>query len=294
MNRDTPAGKATVKQLCEVFGMSRQAYYKAVQEPQSTPEPPPSAPRRKRWVTAEEASNAIWPLAEAHPSWGVRKIWACLKRDGLCVSRKRVWALMRSMGLCVPAAERRSRRPMGQVTVPGSNRRWATDMTTVWTRQEGWVAVMPVVDCGDRTLLALEASKSQTALSLLAPVEHALERVFAERKNVPTGLELRTDHGPQYTGLDCERLCWRWQLEHTYAPVGRPTGNAVAERLILTLKSELIWTQDWETLEELQAALSVWVEVYNTQRPHQALDWLTPAEKRAKNLGLGAADSLAS
>lgn len=182
MNRETPAGKATVSQLCEVFGLSRQAYYQAVPVPptETTPEPPPTP--RSRWVTAEEASNAIWPLAEEHPSWGVRKIWACLKRDGLRVSRKRVWALMRSMGLCVPAAERRARRPVGQVTVPQSNRRWATDMTTVWTRRDKWVAVMPVVDCGDRVLLALEASKSQTALSLLAPVEHSLERFSASAR----------------------------------------------------------------------------------------------------------------
>ena len=292
MNRDTPAGRATVKHLCEVFEVSRQAYHKALRTPAIAPELPPVR-RQSRWLTAEEASNAIRPLAEAHPSWGVRKIWACLKREGRRVSQKRVWALMRSMGLCLPAAERRARRPIGQVTVPDSNRRWSTDMTTVWTSRDGWVAVMPVVDCGDRMILALEASKSQKALSLLAPVEHALEGVFGERRNVPVDLELRTDHGPQYTGLDCEQLCWRWRLEHTYAPVGRPTGNAVVERLILTLKTELIWTQDWSSLEELQAALDAWLHVYNTQRPHQALDWLTPAERRAKNLGLATAAKMA-
>lgn len=219
MNRETPAGKATVSQLCAVFGLSRQAYYQALPAPptETAPEPPPT--RGSRWVTAEEASNAIWPLADAHPSWGVRKIWACLKRDGLCVSRKRVWALMRSMRLCVPA-ERRARRPMDQVTVPESNRRWATDMTTVWTRRDKWVAVMPVVDCGDRVLLALEASKSQTALSLLAPVEHSLERVFGQRKNVPEGLELRTDHSPQYTGVDCDQMCWRCNSSTPSRPSG--------------------------------------------------------------------------
>ena len=75
--------------------------------------------------------------------------------------------------------------------------------------------------------------------------------------------------------------------------MGRPTGNAVVERLILTLKTELIWTQDWSSLEELQAALDAWLHVYNTQRPHQALDWLTPAERRAKNLGLATAAKMA-
>ena len=293
MNRETSAGVATVSQLCRAFGMSRQAYYKALNPAVSTSEPA-AEPRRGRWVTAEEASHAISRLAGMYPSFGVRKIWACLRREGLRVSQKRVWALMRSLGLCVPTEERRTRRPMGQVTAPGSNRRWATDMTTVWTRRDGWVAVMPVVDCGDRVLLALEASKPQTAPALLAPVEHALERVFGERKNVPMDLELRTDHGPQYTGLDCEQLCWRWQIEHTYAPVGRPTGNAVAERGILTLKTDLIWTQDWDSLEEVQAALAAWIDVYNTQRPHQALDWLTPAEKRAEHLRPTEEASLAS
>ncbi len=68
------------------------------------------------------------------------------------------------------------------------------------------------------------------------------------------------------------QLCWRWQIDHTYAPVGRPTGNAIAERVILTLKTDLIWTQDWDSLEEVQTALAAWIDIYNTQRPHQALD----------------------
>lgn len=61
---------------------------------------------------------------------------------------------------------------------------------------------------------------------------------------VPYGLELRTDHGPQYTGTDAEELCRAWGIEQSIAPVGRATGNAVAERLIQTLKVELIWTRD--------------------------------------------------
>ena len=65
---------------------------------------------------------------------------------------------------------------------------------------------------------------------------------------------------------------------------GLPAGNAVAERLIQTLNVELIWTRDWETIAELREAITVWMEQYNHQRPHQALDWETPAERRAKDL----------
>ena len=64
MSRETSAGVATVTQLCEAFGISRAAYYAARKKPE--------------------------------PAWGVRKVWATLKRKGLKVSRKRVHALTTS------------------------------------------------------------------------------------------------------------------------------------------------------------------------------------------------------
>lgn len=75
---------------------------------------------------------------------------------------------------------------------------------------------------------------------MLAPVRQALVHAFGDAGQVPMGLELRTDHGPQYTGTDCADLCREWGIDHTFAPVGRPTGNAVTERFIRTLKEELI------------------------------------------------------
>jgi hypothetical protein len=50
-------------------------------------------------------------------------------------------------------------------------------------------------------------------------------------------------------------LCTRWRVEHTYAPVGRPTGNAVVERVIRTMKEEVLWLKDWEDAAEVAAAV---------------------------------------
>jgi transposase InsO family protein len=47
------------------------------------------------------------------------------------------------------------------------------------------------------------------------------------------------------------------------ASVARPTGNAVVERFIETLKLELIRTRDCEAAEEIQEAISAWLHVYN-------------------------------
>jgi putative transposase len=193
---------------------------------------------------------------------------------------------MKAWGLVLaPAAVRDHGELRGQVVVPGSNRRWATDLTTTWTRKDGVAAIVPVVDCGDRFVLEVEVTKSQESAAVLAPVGRSLSEEFGQAEQVAEGLELRSDHGSQYTGADCEDLCRRWRLDHTLAPVGRPTGNAVVERLILTLKQELLWTRDWDSVAELRLAIEGWIEQYNYQRPHQALCWKTPAEKRAENLG---------
>ncbi len=289
MSLTTSRGEARVGQLCEAFGISRQAYYTARKAPSSAQEPEAlrRPERRGPWVSDATLIEKIKDVVAEFPAWGVRKVWAYLRRLGTVVSRKRVWKRMKALGLCLPPISERA-QPLqgGHVAVPESNRRWATDLTTTWTAQEGTVALVPVIDCGDRVVFDVEVTKSQESPAVLAPVERSLEEAFGSRASVPEGLELRSDHGPQYTGSDCEALCKAWRLDHTFAPVGRPTGNAVAERFIQTLKVELIWTQDWQTVAELREAVKQWLHVYNHVRPHQALGWMTPAEKRAENLGI--------
>jgi putative transposase len=290
MSLATSRGRATVGQLCEAFGISRQAYYAARKAHRSgaSQDPPGGRPeRRGPWVSDAALIEKIKQTVAEFPAWGVRKVWAYLRRLGTIVSRKRVWKRMKALGLCLPPiGERVEPLRRGHVAVPESNRRWATDLTTAWTAQDGTVALVPVIDCGDRVVFDIEVTKSQESPAVLAPVERALGEAFGLPMAVPDGLELRSDHGPQYTGSDCEDLCRSWGLEHTLAPVGRPTGNAVAERFIQTLKVELIWTRDWESIAELREAVAQWLHVYNHVRPHEALSWMTPAEKRAENLGV--------
>lgn len=287
MNLKTDAGQATVRFLCKTFGISRAAYYHARRAPDEKVVSIEAKRReRKGGVSAEHLRTRIEALVAEYPAWGSRKIWAMLKREGLRVGARRVWATMRALGLCLPPArEREPLLPRGKVVVPEPNRRFGTDLTTVYTRKDGLVAIVPVIDCGCRSLLALSATKAQDSRSVLAPVRQALVRAFGSLGQVPDGLELRTDHGPQYTGADCKALCDTWGLDHTFAPVGRPTGNAVTERFIRTLKEELIWLRDWDSLHELQEALDVYRKHYNALRPHQALGYLTPDEHRRTKLG---------
>jgi putative transposase len=213
-----------------------------------------------------------------------------LRREGLRASRKRIYALMKAEGLTLkPDSVRDPQAPRGQVVCEDINRRWSIDLTTTWTQKDGLVAIVPLMDNGCRTVLDLEVTKCQEVEEVVKPLERALVREFGSPDNVPDGLEIRTDHGPQFTGFTFEAFTGRWRLAHTLAPIGRPTGNSAVERVIKTMKEETIWLRDWKSIEELRAALRRWLEEYNGLRPHQALEWRTPNEERAAKAKRGVA-----
>jgi len=283
MSRQTDAGETVpIRVMCQVFGLSEAAYYAARKATDAKPRA-----KRPEHSSTELLMTTIKTIVEANPAWGIRKVWATLRRApwNLRVGRRRVHALMKSLSLCLPSERPDEPLPrLGTVAVDRPNRRLATDLTTVWTDDDGIVAVVPVIDCGCRSLLALGVTKAQDAAAVLAPVRAALVDAFGTADNVPDGFELRSDHGPQYTGGDCEDLCTEWHIRHTMSRVGRPTGNAVAERVIRTMKEECIWLRDWRSRAELEEALTLWRAKYNDERPHQSLQWQTPSEVRRHHL----------
>jgi len=173
MSRQTSRGTAQVTQVCVVFGITRQAYYAAKQRAAAppAPAPPPRPERAGPWATDAELEAGIRRVVAEHPGWGTRKVWAVLRRQKVVASRTRVWRMMRALGLTLPPPrERTPDAPRGHVVVPDSNRRLATDLTTVWTRQDGVVALTPVIDCGDRVVHACGVCKSQEWDAVLAPL----------------------------------------------------------------------------------------------------------------------------
>jgi putative transposase len=281
-------GDAPTTVVCETFEVSRSSVY-AARRAATQPEKPARQVARTGAVAAPTLVAAIKAVIEAQPAWGHRKVWAVLRRprDGsepLKVSRRRVYEVMRAEGWTLPSSPRDIATTRGHVVVPEPNRRIAADLTTVWTRKDDVVAVVITVDCGCRSVLDVTATKSQSSPAVLWPVEQGLLEAFGAPGNVGEGVELRTDHGPQFTGADAAALASRWGLLQTFSPVGRPTGNAVAERTIQTMKVECLWLEEFEDAADVQRALDRWRHVYNHQRPHQALEWSTPAEVRAEKL----------
>ena len=60
--------------------------------------------------------------------------------------------------------------------------------------------------------------------------------------------------------------------------------NWVIERFIRTLKEECVWVHRLESLEKAEAAITRWIDFYNNERPHSALNYIAPMVVRRKGL----------
>jgi Integrase core domain len=76
-----------------------------------------------------------------------------------------------------------------------------------------------------------------------------------------------------------DRICRENGISHRHTAVRSPTTTGKIERFHQSLRKEFLADRSFTSLEHAQAELDHWVTDYNTNRPHQALEMATPAER---------------
>jgi hypothetical protein len=76
-----------------------------------------------------------------------------------------------------------------------------------------------------------------------------------------------------------DRICRENGIRHLLTAPRSPTTTGKVERFHKTVRKEFLDGRVFESLEEAQAALDVWVEHYNTQRPHQGIGMVPPIRR---------------
>lgn len=93
------------------------------------------------------------------------------------------------------------------------------------------------------------------------------------------------DNGTQFTSEHYREVAHRLGVKLSRTRYRHPDGNALVERIFLSLKQEEVWPQDYASFAEALASVSSWIADYNRQRPHQSLKYRTPEEVRREALG---------
>src|SRR5438477_4533043 len=87
-----------------------------------------------------------------------------------------------------------------------------------------------------------------------------------------------SDQGSHFTSPLYTDLLRGAQVQISMDGKGRALDNIFTERLWRTVKYEEVYIHDYTSPREARQALTRYFQFYNHERPHQALDYLTPAE----------------
>lgn len=226
----------------------------------------------------------IEKLKAEHPFWGYRRVWAYLKfRQRLTVNRNRVYRIMKENRLLVPKnaklkAKRYSTRPKPRADCP--NQYWGMDMTKIMITDYGWMYLHVVKDWFTKEIVGYSFSHSSTTLDWLAALNTAVNRRFPRGilRDDPLQLALVTDNGSQPTSMKFIKECADLKIKQIFTTWNNPKGNADTERVMRTIKEDLVWIYDWKSPLAFEAALVKWIKDYNEDFPHQSLNNKTPCQ----------------
>ena len=256
-------GGLPVKTQAELLGLNRSSlYYQAV---------PPSA---------EEVAikHRIDEIYTRYPFYGSRRITAVLRR-GMSINRKAVQRHMREMGIAgVCPGPNLSKRNTQHAIYPYLLRNisssyphhvWGIDITYIRLRG-GWMYLVAVLDWFSRYVVSWELDQTLEMPFVLSAVECALAQA--------TPLIWNSDQGSHFTSPQYLDRLLAANVQISMDGKQRALDNIFTERLWRTVKYEEVYLHDYANPREARQGLARYFDFYNFERPHQALDYQTPAQ----------------
>jgi transposase InsO family protein len=255
-----------VQTLCEVLDCPRSSYYYA-------PQPANDGVVRDKL----EQLHARWPY------YGYRRMTAQLAREGLPVNAKVVRRLMRSLdlqgkvglvGRCTTDSQHdypRFPNLIKELEVQSPNEVWVADITYLWLNGR-FIYLAVILDLFTRAVRGWYLGRTLSHKLALTALENAVKAHGAPRIH-------HSDQGVQYAATKYVQFLEGKEVQVSMSAVGKPTQNAFAERFMRTFKEEHYDFTEYTDFDDAQQQIGEWIEqVYNSQRIHSALGYLTPIE----------------
>lgn len=268
--RSAPGTAPSLVRRCELLGISRSGlYYQA------------------KGIADEE--HELMKMIDRQylltPFFGARKMAAWLKRQGHMVNRKRVRRLMSLMGIKTIYRRPRTSFPapghkiypylLGDLKITRPNQVWSADITYI-PMAKGFLYLVAIIDWHSRYVLSWKLSNTLEADFCTDALKEALRKGKPEIFN--------TDQGSQFTGEAFTKILEQHNIRISMDGKGSYNDNLFIERLWRTVKYEEVYLKVYQDGREARNSLGNYFRFYNTERPHQSLDYRTPAEVYAGSM----------
>ena len=235
----------------------------------------------------EETKRRIREICEENKGRiGHRRITLVLHKEHIKINQKTVLKLMRHLGLFCKVRMSKYHSYRGEVgkVAPDllgrkfeaacPNRKWVTDVT-VFSMFGQKLYLSPIIDLYSRDIVSY-AICDHPRLSLVMDM---LEDALRELPN-GTNLILHSDQGWQYQHKHYQFMLAEKGIRQSMSRKGNCLDNAVIESFFGVLKSELLYLQDFDSMEHFKEELVLYLDYYNNRRIKAKLKGLPPALHR--------------
>jgi putative transposase len=234
---------------------------------------------RHRRKPPKKLIGRIRQLAMKHPSFGYRRIWALLRRDGSKVNLKKVYRLWKQEKLALPS--RKPRKPRAKPTIgilpkaEKANQVWTYDFVFDQSLSGKSLKMLTLIDEYTRECLAVEVGVSITSEKVRSVLQKVcLEKGFPEM--------LRSDNGSEFIGQAVNTWLAANGIKPIFIEPGKPWQNGKGESFNGKLRDELLSREWFSSVREAQVVIENWRRFYNEERPHSSLGYLTPSEFKSR------------
>jgi len=211
-------------------------------------------------------------LAERHSTYGFWKMYDMIRLEQLIWNHKRVHRIYVDMGLNIKRKKKR-RLPV-TVKEPLT---WPIDSNIVWSMD--FVHDTLTTGTKFRTLNVID-DFNREALSIVIDTSLSSKRVTRELDKIIDWRDkperIRIDNGPEFTSYVFVEWAKRRGIKLQYIQPGKPVQNSYIERFNRTYRQEILGAFLFEDLSQVRTLTEEWINLYNTQRPHDSLSGLTP------------------
>lgn len=263
--------------LCEEFGISRKTGYKWIKRHQENGllEDRSRRPKKNGSKTDEKTERLIIEIRQERPGWGARKIQVYLCRKGYIMPCERtVNNILKRNGLITPEASL-ARRPFKRFEREQNNELWQADF-------KGDVVMADGNRCFPLTIL-----DDHSRYALL--IEPRLNKRDVLQSFIPTfrtyGIpqSILTDNDPVFAGFkngytQFERALMDQDILPIHGRVYHPQTQGKIERFHRSMKNEILNFHHPLNFADAIELLDQWKDVYNYERPHEALGNQCPAQ----------------
>ena len=163
-----------------------------------------------------------------------------------------------------------------------SNQLWVSDIT-YWKIGNSFVYISFITDAYSRKIVGYNLAESLYTSETIKALEMALSSLSIQSKN-KFNLIHHSDRGTQYCSNEYVKLLNDTGIEISMTENGDPLENAIAERVNGIIKEEYLNDYNIDNIKEAKELLNVVVRLYNEERPHMSIGYLTPNQVHQNNI----------